>query len=495
MEMVLNIDFTRNSEERGELLLQVQDDIHKALGTLADIDVLEALGHIFSHSLNSAMVNTNVLEGFKISFCFVRHHSQSDSDISALETDYLRQVGDAQSELFKGEITCSIDPVRTLSFLRNAALSNDNDMSGKQERYKVGDKISFLSMGDRTEECEVVSALGASASATVFKVKTEILGICALKVFRNEKAQSNVAREASLLLKLNYPKRHPNVMGMVWFGQQRKRQQHTDGFRSLSTHSNELLFLVEHVGGGTLHDWICDERLYHGSEKQQQRRLLSVAHQLACGVQHFHSIGILHQDVKPSNVLMTEEGRPVLADVGLSQQGTCESGRIEAELRGATLAFSSAHVRDILEAYKACKAESARFLEDNKITQLDDIWCVAATMFSMFEERGWRKGRSFAAVWPEERARMFQPGSINKNAVTRVPVPTGLQSIMNQCFSAGTHDQTSPEATLTMEAVANELGKLLQEPPPKLCDGLEDARYQTIMSNLAQYQFQFMEEG
>ena len=44
-----------------------------------------------------------------------------------------------------------------------------------------------------------------------------------------------------------------------------------------------------------------------------------VMRELADGLAHAHSEGVVHRDIKPSNVLLNANGRPLLADFGISK--------------------------------------------------------------------------------------------------------------------------------------------------------------------------------
>lgn len=79
---------------------------------------------------------------------------------------------------------------------------------------------------------------------------------------------------------------------------------------------------AEYVAHGSLHDWITDRRLYQGSGADTTLRLLDVAIQFAWGLDHAHTRGLVHQDVKPANVLVDLPGGGLavkVTDFGLAR--------------------------------------------------------------------------------------------------------------------------------------------------------------------------------
>ncbi|MFH1092388.1 MAG: protein kinase, partial [Pseudomonadota bacterium] len=79
----------------------------------------------------------------------------------------------------------------------------------------------------------------------------------------------------------------------------------------------------EYVSGGSLHDWIGalhdgPGRLYAGDPKRALTRILDVAVQFAWGLDYAHQQGLVHQDIKPANVLLTGNGLVKVTDFGLA---------------------------------------------------------------------------------------------------------------------------------------------------------------------------------
>jgi serine/threonine protein kinase len=76
-----------------------------------------------------------------------------------------------------------------------------------------------------------------------------------------------------------------------------------------------------YVPGGGLRQWIEDRRLYQDGPSAGLARVLDVAIQVAWGLGHAHGRGLVHQDVKPANVLLGDDGTAKVADIALTRDG------------------------------------------------------------------------------------------------------------------------------------------------------------------------------
>lgn len=76
---------------------------------------------------------------------------------------------------------------------------------------------------------------------------------------------------------------------------------------------------AEYVEGGSLKDWIDHKKLYEEGKDKVLERILDIAIQFAWGVQYAHEQGLIHQDVKPANVMMTVDGTVKATDFGLTK--------------------------------------------------------------------------------------------------------------------------------------------------------------------------------
>jgi len=146
---------------------------------------------------------------------------------------------------------------------------------------------------------ELTVALGTGGMATVYRAWDRAAGrICAVKVLgdvlsRDEEFRQRFRREAEAARTLA----HPSIVSVYDCGEDEVHQ----------------FIVMEYVGGGTVRDLL--RRRGRVSEAEAVRLAAGVADALA----YAHSRGVVHRDVKPHNILLTEEGRVKVADFGIAR--------------------------------------------------------------------------------------------------------------------------------------------------------------------------------
>jgi CheY-like chemotaxis protein len=145
----------------------------------------------------------------------------------------------------------------------------------------------------------VVRSLGSGAMGIVLLVEKDGQAF-AMKVLRtdlNEEGRSGAHRrfyrEASILSGIN----HPGIVRVFDWG---------------STPAAQPFILMEYVAGRTLGALAAEGGL-------SLPRKLDLLRQVACALQFIHRRGIIHRDVKPSNVLVTADQTAKLTDFGVAR--------------------------------------------------------------------------------------------------------------------------------------------------------------------------------
>lgn len=164
---------------------------------------------------------------------------------------------------------------------------------------------------DGRSQFELTELIGEGAWAQLFLAIDRNLSdadssaYVAVKVLRagilDESAARLFADEATKARRV----RHANVVGVLQRG---------------TTDEGDSFIVYEHVTSGDLETW----RASH-AEAITATEAVRIASQIARGVQAAHFAGVVHCDLKPRNIVMTERGDPKIIDFGVSQRLVHES--------------------------------------------------------------------------------------------------------------------------------------------------------------------------
>jgi serine/threonine-protein kinase len=153
-------------------------------------------------------------------------------------------------------------------------------------------------IGRELDRYKIVEKIGAGGMATVYKAyDTRLERDVAVKVIRRDAFHPDeigvllkrFEREAKSLGRLS----HPNIVGVIDFGE----------------FEGAPYLVMEYLPGGTLRDRL--------GKPYPWREAVQMILPIAQALDYVHNRNIINRDVKPSNVLMTENGQPLLTDFGL----------------------------------------------------------------------------------------------------------------------------------------------------------------------------------
>lgn len=168
----------------------------------------------------------------------------------------------------------------------------------------------------------ILGVVSAGAQGVVYKaVQDATSRIVAVKTTQEGRAVSprqrmRAEREAEIAARL----RHPNIVTI---------------HESRALPDGRTAFVMEFVEGKPLDQWKP-----HVIGPGPSRELLLRVFVAICGaIHHAHLNGVIHRDLKPDNILVTEDGRPVVLDFGIAKMG--ESGATMTGEFAGTPAYAS----------------------------------------------------------------------------------------------------------------------------------------------------------
>lgn len=148
--------------------------------------------------------------------------------------------------------------------------------------------------GQKVGKYEIIRSLGSGGFGSVYLAKDTWLDIkVAIKVPHKQSAELyKLLKEPRLQAALN----HPNIVRMI-----------------AAEKENKTFFMVmEYVKGKTL------EKILEKEKVLDCEKAAGFIKQIAQGVDHAHKNKIIHRDIRPSNIMISEDGTAKITDFGTS---------------------------------------------------------------------------------------------------------------------------------------------------------------------------------
>jgi tRNA A-37 threonylcarbamoyl transferase component Bud32 len=223
----------------------------------------------------------------------------------------------------------------------------------------------------RIEGFELVSRLGSGAGGTVYLARQLALGsrVVAIKVMHDGALAAGAARRRFV--------REARTLAQV-------RHTHVVRIHDVIETPRLCALVMDWIDGDSLAD-AMRERIAHGSLGESHARAalaLDVGIAIARALGEVHRAGVVHRDVKPSNVLMSNDGGILLSDFGLAR------GRDDPRLTltGQIVGTPAYAAPEVLRGDHEC------------VGPWSDVYGLGATLFEIATGRLPLEGESSAAI-------------------------------------------------------------------------------------------------
>ena len=155
-------------------------------------------------------------------------------------------------------------------------------------------------LGNQIQNYKIISLLGEGGMGNVYlaehvSIKRKVaIKILKPELFKNEEIRKRFKNEASMLAHLQ----HPNIVGLIDYLEQE------DG----------LFLIMEYVQGQDLDEIVKAQEVPISIERA--KKLMT---QILEAFKYAHQNGIIHRDVKPSNILITADDQIKVLDFGIAK--------------------------------------------------------------------------------------------------------------------------------------------------------------------------------
>jgi len=194
--------------------------------------------------------------------------------------------------------------INTQSESTNTSDPEDDDLDEDDDNDRV--IFSKSKQVVTKDDFELLTVIGKGSFGKVMQVRKKDDGkIYAMKVLRKDtiiarKQVTHTKSEKNILMRIQ----HPFIVNLNYAFQTK----------------DKLYMILDYVNGGEL--------FYHLKKEGRfaENRVKLYAAEIACALDHLHSLDIVYRDLKPENILLDAEGHICITDFGLSKKIESEEG-------------------------------------------------------------------------------------------------------------------------------------------------------------------------